>query len=58
MRRVRLDHAHHDLKRASPGGGLTVTAVAYQWGFRSSSRFAAADREAYGVPPSHTLRQG
>jgi len=42
----------------SPGDGLTVTAVAYRWGFRSSRRFAAADREAYGVPPSHTLRQG
>ena len=25
----------------SPGDGLTVTAVAYRWGFRSSSRFAA-----------------
>ena len=58
LRRVRLDHAHQDLKRASPGDGLTVTAVAYQWGFRSSSRFAAAYREAYGVSPSHTLRQG
>jgi AraC-like DNA-binding protein len=58
MRRVRLDHAHQDLKRACPGDGLTVTAVAYRWGFRSSSRFAAAYREAYGVSPSRTLRQG
>ena len=58
LRRVRLDHAHQDLKRASPGDGLTVTAVAYRWGFRSSSRFAAAYREAYGVSPSHTLRPG
>jgi len=58
MRRVRLDHAHQDLKRASPGEGLTVTAVAYRWGFRSSSRFAAAYRAAYGVSPSRTLRQG
>ncbi len=33
----------------------TVTAVAYRWGFRSSSRFAAAYRHAYGVLPSQTL---
>ena len=58
LRRVRLDHAHQELKRATPGDGLTVTAVAYRWGFRSSSRFAAAYREAYGVLPSYTLRQG
>lgn len=58
LRRVRLDHAHQDLKRAAPGDRLTVTAIAYRWGFRSSSRFAATYREAYGVPPSHTLREG
>jgi transcriptional regulator GlxA family with amidase domain len=55
LRRVRLDHAHQDLTRSSPGDGLTVTAVAYRWGFRSSSRFAAAYRRAYGVAPSYTL---
>jgi transcriptional regulator GlxA family with amidase domain len=32
LRRVRLDHAHHDLAQASPGNGNTVTAVAYRWG--------------------------
>ncbi len=57
LRRVRLDHARQDLARASPGDGITVTAVAYRWGFRSSSRFAAAFRRAYGVSPSHTLNQ-
>jgi AraC-like DNA-binding protein len=57
LRRVRLDHARQDLMRAGPGGGLTVTAVAYRWGFRSSSRFAAAYRRAYGVSPSHTLNR-
>jgi AraC-like DNA-binding protein len=57
LRRVRLDHAHRDLTGAAPGGGLTVTAVAYRWGFHSSSRFAAAYRHAYGVTPSHTLNQ-
>jgi Helix-turn-helix domain len=57
LRRVRRDHARQDLMRAGPGGGLTVTAVAYRWGFRSSSRFAAAYRRAYGVSPSHTLNR-
>jgi AraC-like DNA-binding protein len=58
LRRVRLDHAHQDLTRSCPGDGLTVTAVAYRWGFRSSSRFAAAYRRAYGVAPSYTLNHG
>lgn len=57
LRRVRLDRARHDLMLADPGGGLTVTAVAYRWGFRSSSRFAAAYRRAYGISPSHTLNR-
>lgn len=58
LRRVRLDHAYQDLKQASPGDGLTVTAVAYRWGFPNPSRFAADYRRAYGVSPSRTLRQG
>jgi AraC-like DNA-binding protein len=33
-----------------------VTAVSYQWGFASPSRFATYYRGAYGVSPSHTLR--
>ncbi len=56
LRRVRLDRAHRDLMRATPGDGLTVTAVAYRWGFHSSSRFTAAYRRAYGVTPSRTLQ--
>lgn len=55
LRRVRLDHARQDLRQSGPGDGLTVTAVAYRWGFHSSSRFAAAYWRAYGVTPSHTL---
>ncbi|HEY0718884.1 MAG TPA: helix-turn-helix domain-containing protein [Streptosporangiaceae bacterium] len=35
---------------------MTVTSVAYQWGFPSTSRFAVYYRHAYGVTPSHTLR--
>jgi AraC-like DNA-binding protein len=26
-----------------------------RWGFTSVSRFGAHDRQAYGVPPGHTL---
>ena len=56
LRRVRLDRAHHDLLAADPARA-SVTAVAYRWGFPSSSRFAAYYRAAYGVPPGDTLRQ-
>ena len=57
LRQVRLTRAHADLLTADPGGGQTVTTVAARWGFPSASRFTACYREAYGVPPSHTLRQ-
>jgi AraC-like DNA-binding protein len=57
LRQVRLDRAHAELLAASPGDGRTVTAVAERWGFPSPSRFTARYREAYGVPPSQTLRQ-
>ena len=55
LRRVRLDCAHRDLLAADPSYE-SVTAVAYRWGFPSTSRFATYYRRAYGVPPSHTLR--
>lgn len=54
LRRVRLDHAHRQLVAADPERD-SVTAVSYQWGFASSSRFAAYYRSVYGVPPSSTL---
>ena len=53
LRRVRLDQARHELGRASKGA--TVTAIAYQWGFSSPSRFAEQYRAAYGELPSTTL---
>ncbi len=56
LRRVRLDHAHHDLAQASPGDGTTVTSVACRWGFPSPSRFTRHYRAAYGITPSDTLR--
>jgi AraC-like DNA-binding protein len=55
LRRVRLHYAHRQLAAADPQHG-SVTAVAYRWGFANSSRFAAYYRQAYGVLPSHTLR--
>ncbi len=55
LRRARLDHAHRQLLAADPERE-SVTAVAYRWGFTSSSRFAAYYRSAYGVSPSNTLR--
>lgn len=55
LRRVRLDHAHRDLLAADPARE-SVSAVAFRWGFPSSSRFAARYRQAYGVQPGHTLR--
>lgn len=55
LRRVRLDLAHRQLEAADPATE-TVSAVAYQWGFSSPSRFAGYYRDAYGVPPSRTLQ--
>jgi AraC-like DNA-binding protein len=55
LRRVRLDRAHRQLLDADPARE-SVTAVSYQWGFASPSRFAAYYRRAYGIPPNRTLR--
>jgi AraC-like DNA-binding protein len=56
LRRVRLDQAHRELLTADPADGLTVTEVAYRWGFSSPSRFTAYYRAMYGATPSQTLR--
>jgi AraC-like DNA-binding protein len=56
LRRVRLDHAHRELLAANPGDGVTVTEIAYRWGFASPSRLAEYYRAAYGVSPGDTLR--
>jgi AraC-like DNA-binding protein len=55
LRRVRLEHAHHDLLNAEPA--TTVAGVAARWGFANHSRFTARYRAAYGLPPSKTLRR-
>ncbi|GGZ15609.1 AraC family transcriptional regulator [Streptomyces poonensis] len=54
LRRVRLIRAHEELRWSEPGR-VTVSDVAYRWGFTHRSRFAAAYRRRYGVPPSTTL---
>ncbi|TXS49942.1 AraC family transcriptional regulator [Streptomyces sp. t39] len=55
LRRMRLAHAHADLKR-SGDDGATVLDIATRWGFAHQGRFAAAYRDVYGVSPSETLR--
>ncbi|MBV9208307.1 MAG: helix-turn-helix transcriptional regulator [Actinobacteria bacterium] len=56
LRRVRLERAHEQLRKASPDDGVTVTQIAARWGFASPSRFAQHYQAAYGIPPSRTLR--
>jgi transcriptional regulator GlxA family with amidase domain len=55
LRRLRLDGAHTELSRADPWD-LSVTDVAYRWGFTHLGRFAGAYRSRYGESPSQTLR--
>ncbi|MEU8651700.1 helix-turn-helix transcriptional regulator [Streptomyces sp. NPDC048737] len=55
LRRVRLAHAHDDLRAANPLDGTTVTDVAARWGFFHPGRFATLYRSAYGHPPHRTL---
>jgi len=57
LRGVRLDLAHAELVAASPDDGLTVTEVAYRWGFSSPSRFAERYRAEFGRSPSELLRR-
>lgn len=49
LRRARLEGARNDLQI---GNGRSVAEIARRWGFSNSSRFAAAYREAYAMPPS------
>lgn len=56
LRRVRLACAHRDLVAGDPDR-TTVTEIAMRWGFANPSRFTAYYRAAYGVLPSHALRE-
>ena len=55
LRQVRLDHAHRELLGADKGDHLTVSEVAYRWGFSSPSRFSEYYRRAFGRSPRETL---
>ena len=53
LQQYRLDRVREDLRAAAPG--VTVTAVAAQWGFWQLGSFAARYRERFGESPSQTL---
>ncbi|BCJ49270.1 AraC family transcriptional regulator [Actinoplanes sp. NBRC 14428] len=55
LRRLRLEGVHAELTRADRGE-VSVSEVAYRWGFTHLGRFAGAYRARYGVSPSQTLR--
>jgi AraC-like DNA-binding protein len=57
LRRLRLDQVHAELSRADPWQ-VTVSEVAYKWGFTHLGRFAGAYRARFGEAPSQTLRAG
>ncbi|WP_227246838.1 helix-turn-helix domain-containing protein [Paraburkholderia caribensis] len=49
--RARLDRCVHAL-RSPDNAHLTITDIAYSWGFTSSAHFSRAFRGAFGVSPS------
>ncbi|WP_338699079.1 AraC family transcriptional regulator [Streptomyces sp. Q6] len=51
---VRLQHVRMVLRTAAPGE-VTVTEVAYRWGFAHLGRFARRYRTRFGETPSRTL---
>jgi AraC-like DNA-binding protein len=56
LRDRRLERARSDLADASPGSGVSVTAVATRWGFTHLGRFAVNYKNRYGESPSQTLK--
>jgi AraC-like DNA-binding protein len=56
LRRLRLDGVHAELSRSDPWQ-VTISEVAYRWGFTHLGRFAGAYRARYGQAPSRTLRE-
>jgi transcriptional regulator GlxA family with amidase domain len=55
LRDVRLARVRQELLDAD-GDTAGVTKIAYHWGFTHLGRFSAQYRQAYGEPPSDTLR--
>lgn len=56
LREVRLRRAHQTLRESDPSE-VTVSSVAYRWGFTNLGRFAAAHANRYGEAPSVTLHR-
>ena len=54
LRRIRMQHAHDDLRAADPET-TTVTQIAASWGFWNPGRFAAYYRSTFGCAPGDTL---
>ncbi|MFG2660135.1 AraC family transcriptional regulator [Streptomyces sp. NPDC048425] len=54
---VRLTRVHEELRRSAPGE-VSVSDVAYRWGFGHLGRFSARYRRHFGELPSQTLRSG
>ncbi|MDT5029980.1 MAG: hypothetical protein QOC94_151 [Actinoplanes sp.] len=54
LRRLRLDGVHAELSRGDPQQ-MSVSEVAYRWGFTHMGRFAGTYRARFGVTPSRTL---
>jgi len=57
LRNRRLERAREELIDAVPVDGVTVTEVAYRWGFKHLSNFAVLYRQRWGESPSETLRR-
>lgn len=55
VRQVRLERVHEELRGAGPEE-LSVSEVAWRWGFAHHGRFAAQYRTRFGETPSQTLR--
>ena len=55
LRRVRLCHAHRDLRKADPTVD-TVMAIAGRGGFAHAGRFSRIYKQTFGQSPSRTLR--
>ncbi|MER7661483.1 MULTISPECIES: AraC family transcriptional regulator [unclassified Streptomyces] len=54
---IRLTCIHDELRRSAPGE-VSVSEVAYRWGFGHLGRFSARYRARFGELPSQTLRSG
>ncbi|QLF93941.1 AraC family transcriptional regulator [Pseudomonas sp. ABC1] len=57
LREQRLQGVHRQLLAAEPGSGVSVSSVAFQWGYLSLGEFARLYRQRFNELPSETLRR-